>query len=493
MSAKSIIRTIDHKELLDFWNVHFLPTGLPLLLGLGLGLLLAALIANESSLFALLVVFLVPAAVLLIRVPFAAIMIWMVVMPWFPFKGIYKYVYFTGHRFLIPLALGIILLSYILRLKKHKPVRLGLAELAMVAYGAMGIISIFVTGNHWKLTFTLWDRFLVSFMAYGLIRLLNSQERDLKRLIPLMLLLSLAECVIGLVSWFVPQALPSIWRSGLIGDRIFGTLRQPGAYASALMFFSVFLYHEAMNREKGFARTFLILAFSLGMVCLFFTFTRSVWTAGILFLLALLYLYPKPTASLIAVVVPLMVILLSGVLAREFAHAYEQYNSAEERAKARIVLANAGKKMFYARPILGWGFANYNRYDQKFMERVGDTNPTKKQKKGTTSHNTYLTILAEMGSVGFFFYFFPLIWWLGFTIKALPRLPREGFWSRRLLIVMWMSLGVQIVISQAIDMRFFPYCLTLFWINLGFIANLVQACLQSSDFGTSKRVMQPAD
>jgi O-antigen ligase len=494
MSTKSIIAgTIDHQELLDFWNAHLLPKGLPLLLGLGLGLLLAALIVNESLLFALSVVLLVPSAALIIRDPFMAIVVWMVVLPWFSFKGIYKYVYFTVHRLLIPLALGVLLLSYMLRLRKRKPVQLGPAELAMAAFGAMGVASIFVTGNHWKLTFTFWDRFLVPFMAYCLMRLKNSQERDLRRLLPLMLLLSLAECVIGLVSWFAPQVLPSIWRFPVVGDRVSGTFRQPGAYACVLIFFVVFLYHEAMNREKGPVRTFLILTFSLGMVCVFFTFTRSAWLVGILVLLALLFLYPKPTASLMSVVVPIMVILSWGVLARESAHALEQLNSAEERVEDRMVLANAGKNMFYARPVFGWGYDNYDRYDWRFIERVGDTNPTKWQIRRGTSHNTYLTILAEMGGVGFFLYFFPVIWWLGFTIKTLPRLPKEGFWNRRLLIAMWVPIGAHLGVAQSVDMRFFYYCLGLFWINLGFVASLVQACPQSSDFGTSKWVVQSAN
>jgi len=489
-NVKSIIAsTIGNKEHGDFWEVHLLPKGLPWLLILGLGPLLAALIVNEAWLFALLIVSLVPMAVLIVRYPFAAIMIWVVVMPWFPFRGMYKYVYFAFHRLLIPLALGVVLLSRMLRLKKRSPVQLGPAELAMVAFGAMGFISIFVTGNDWKLIFALEDRFLVPFMAYWLIQFSNSQEQDLRRLIPLMSLLTLAECVVALVSWFAPQALPSIWRSGLIGERVMGTFGQPIAYGCVLLSCLVFIYHDAMNRGKGSTRRLHMLTFGLGMVCIFFTFTRGVWLGGILVLLALLYLYPKPTTLLLAVLVPVMVILLSGVLTHEFAHAYERLNETEEGANARAVLANAGKNMFYARPVFGWGFGNYDRYDWKFMERVRDTNPTEWQIRKGTSHSTFLTVLAEMGVVGFFLLYFPVIWWLLFTIKALPRLPKEGFWSRRLLIAMWVPIGVQLVLWQDIDLRFFYYSVTLFWINLGFIANAVRTCLQPSGFRSVGQVM----
>jgi O-antigen ligase len=488
MTIKSIVsKGLCNKKSLGFWEGYFLPIGLPVLLGLGLGPLLATLIVSENywPLLALVIPFLIPIAIVLNRYPFAAIIIWMAVMPWFRFREIYKYVYFTAHRMLIPLALGLIILSRMLRLKKYRPVRLGLAEVATVAFGAMGIISIFITGNHWKQTFVLQDQFLIPFMAYWLVRLSNAQEQDLKRLMPLMLLLSLAECVIGLVSWFAPQALPPIWHFRSMGSRTAGTFGQPAIYACILLLFSVYFYHDAMNREKGRMRTLQLLAFALGLVSVFFTFTRGAWLAGIVVLLGLLYLYPKSTSSLIAVILPVMVILSSGQLADEFSHAYERLKTTEEGANERLVLANAGRKMFYARPVFGWGFSNYDRYDRRFLERVGETNPTQYHIRRGTSHHTYLTILAEMGIVGLFFYALPIMWWLAGTVKALPRLPKEGFWSRRLLIAMWLPIVAHLMIAQDLDMRFFYYCLTLFWIDLGFIANMTQTALQSDDLSVA--------
>jgi len=476
---------LQNRDRPSFWTEHLLLSGLPLLLALGFGLLLAVLIVKEAWLFAVPVVFLVPMAVLIARYPFATIAIWMIVMPWFPFAGIYKYVHFTFHWLLIPLGLGIILLSRMLRLKKHNPAQPGPAELAMVAFAVVGVTSIFVTGNNWKWILTFGQRFLVPFMAYWLIQLANSRGRDLKRLVPIMLLLTLAECVIGLVSWFAPHALPSIWHTAVVGYRVVGTFGQPVAYACVLLLFMVFFYHDGMSRGKGSASYLQILTCGLAMVCIFFTFTRGVWLVGAIVLLALVYLYPKRTVLLILAVVLTMALLLSGVLAREFTYAADRLERSEEDTKARAVLANAGLHMFYAKPVFGWGFGNYDRYDWKFLERVGDTDPTEWQIEKGTSHNTFLTVLAEMGAVGFFLLYFPVIWWLGLTIKALPRLPKDGFWSRRLLIAMWVCIGAQLLLWQDIDVRFFSYCLTLFWINLGFIANMVRGCLGPDCTGIS--------
>ena len=477
MDAKSIITKTCSEKPPSFWDLYFLPIGLPVLLSLGLGPLIALLIARGNWVLALPVLFLIPLAILLVKDPFVAIMIWMLVMPWFPFQGIYKYLYFTIHRLLIPIALVILALSYLLKIKKRPPSKMGLPELSMIAFVTMSVTSILVTGNHWKMVFDVQDQFLIPFAAYGLVRLSNAREGKLKRLIPLMVFITVAECVISLLSWFTPQVLPSIWLNSLIGNRTMGTLRQPAAYGCLLVLYLVCFYHDAMRREKGCVRTIEILAFILGTGCLFLTFTRGVWLVSILLMLGWLYLYPKKTMTFLAVAIPLLAILSVTLLNREFTHAYERLSDTEEGKDARLVLANAGKNMFYARPIFGWGFGNYDYYDQEFLERINETTPTRWQIEKGTSHHTYLTILAEMGLVGFFFYAFPIFWWLGLSFKALPRLPNTGFWSRRLLIALWLPIGAHILLAQDIDMRFFPYVLTLFWINLGFIANITQSAL----------------
>lgn len=467
-----------------------LPVGLPLLLALGLGPLLAALIVSEKwTGLALVIPFLIPLVILLVRYPFAAIIIWMVVMPWFRFEGMYKYVYYAAHRSLIPLALGLLILSRMLRLRKHEPIRLHFLELGTLAFAGMGIISILISKKDYTSALVLHDQFLVPFMAYWLVRLSSAGERDVKRLIPVMLVISLAEYAIAMMSWFAPQTLPSIWHFSTLGSRTAGTFAQPAIYACILLLFLVYIYHDAMNRKKGFVRTIQILVFALGLVCLFFTFTRGAWFASLVVLVGLLLLYPKPTASLAVAIVLIMAILSTGVLTNEFLHAADRLASAEDVGEARLVLAHAGKKMFSARPVFGWGFGNYDRYDWRFMERVGETNPTKWQVQQGTSHHTYLTILAEMGVVGLFLYAVPIGWWLLLTIRALPRLPRVGFWSRKWLIALWLPAVAHVMIAQDLDMRFFYYCLTLFWINLGFIGNTVQTALQAEGDEAVRQVM----
>ena len=474
--TSTVTTTVHDNKYLDLWEKSFLPIGLPLLIGLALGPFLAFLIVNEAWLFVFTVPFLVPVAILLVRYPFAAILIYLMVLPFFPPTGKTRYLYWIFHQGLIPGTLGLTILARMFKLKKYRPLRLGWPELAMLMYLTIGIISILLTRPQpLRTIYGLYILTFVPFAAYWLMRSISPADKDLRRLIPFMLVLCLAESVIGLVSWFAPQVLPYMWVEGTVPGRAIGTLRQGAAYTSMMVWLMLLLFHYAMTRTEGAKRLFLILTFGLGLVCIFLSFSRASWLAALLVMLGLLYIYPKPVISLMLIVLPVMAILSMGVLADEFAFAYERLTGEEGKktAEDRLIHSNAAKNMFLARPFLGWGYDNYDLYDWKFMERVGNVAPSQWDIKTGTSHNTYLTMLAETGAIGFLAYAFPAAWWLGHTIKALPQLRKRGFWSQRLLIIMCFSVGFYILVAQTLDMRFFWFSHTLLWLTLGLIANMV--------------------
>jgi O-antigen ligase len=480
MTIKSTITTTVHdNKYLDLWEKYFLPIGLPLLIGLALGPFLAFLIVKEAWLFVFTIPFLVPAAILLVRYPFAAVFIWLMVLPFFPPTTETRYLYWVFHRALIPGTLGLTILARMFKLKKYRPLRLGWPDLAMLMYLAVGVISILLTRSQpLKIIYQLYEITFVPFTAYWFMRSISPDDKDLRRLIiPFMLVLCLAESVIGLVSWFSPQSLPGIWlERNAVGTRATGTFTQVDAYTAIMIWLMLFIFHYAMTRTEGAKRVFLVLTFGLGLVCIFVSFGRGGWLATLLVLLGLLYIYPKPVISLIAIILPVMVILSASVLAHEVAFAYERLlgEASKRSAEVRLIYFEAGKNMFLARPFLGWGYGNYDLYDWKFMERVGNVAPSRWDIYHGTSHNTYLTMLAETGAIGFLAYAFPIAWWLGHTIKALPRLPKRGFWSQRLLIIMWLSVGFYVVASQGVDLgRFFWFNHTVLWLTLGLIANMV--------------------
>jgi O-antigen ligase len=139
--------------------------------------------------------------------------------------------------------------------------------------------------------------------------------------------------------------------------------------------------------------------------------------------------------------------------------------------------------MIKIKPFFGWGYDNFDRYSQQFHTRVGESVIGRYY---VSSHNTYLTILVELGLVGFFFYLFPFGWWLLLTIRVWPRLPREGFWSRSLLAVLWLAVGAHIIPSNFLDMAYSPFGLTLWWLELALIADMIYPYLTPGDMGAPR-------
>jgi O-antigen ligase len=150
----------------------------------------------------------------------------------------------------------------------------------------------------------------------------------------------------------------------------------------------------------------------------------------------------------------------------------------ENTALDRLVVYNTAWQMFKVRPFFGWGYETYDRYDRQFQTRVANHVST-----DLTSHNTYLTVLVERGAIGFLVYYFPAFWLLLLSVRVWSRVPNDGVWSRRLLLIFWLMILFQVVVGSFTDTKRLTFVFTMWWITLGFIANMVQGFVKPGDVG----------
>jgi O-antigen ligase len=135
----------------------------------------------------------------------------------------------------------------------------------------------------------------------------------------------------------------------------------------------------------------------------------------------------------------------------------------------RLPVVLASIEMFQAKPLFGWGYTNFDEYDRQFQGRVGDLVAPEKDH---ASHNVYLTILAEQGLVGLGLFLAPLIGLAVLSVKKWALLPAEGFWSRKLLLIFWLTIIAHIVVNNFSNMRI-VFGLGIWWICLALIANFL--------------------
>jgi O-antigen ligase len=478
---QAVTQTLGGKAMAHLRQGRLLHGWLPLLLGPALGAVMALLIVNGSWELAIPVILLVPAVLLLSRYPFAVIMIYLSLFPFFSTR-LDRSVYYVLHGAMFPVTLVYVLLIQGLGMGRRKePIRIGPSELAMVVFLGLAVGNILLaSSNPAESLEMLYDRMVVPFCAYWLVRVLAPGERDLKRLLWVAIFTIIIQVAIGFVAWFRPQALPSQWL-GRAGERTTGSFGNAAVYATTLMFLSLLLFHQAMQSGSAKLRTVLLSVFSLGLFGVLFTFSRGSWLAGVAVLLGLVLLYPKATIRLVVLFAMLGFILGNSLLADEVGYAARRL-AAEDTAQGRVVLLNTGLGMARAKPLFGWGYDNYDSYDDDFKVPVGDI-PVRSD---PTSHNTYMTLVIELGLVAFLMYVFPVAYWLGASLKAWGRLPQHGFWSRRLLSMLWLVILAHVIVSNFMDMiRFRPFGTTMWWLTLGLIANMVYPLLRPRGPGDS--------
>ena len=442
----------------------FLIYGLPIFLGLGMGLL----ITRGEWLYALTLALLAPFVILFSARPFVGVILWLLLMPISSALPNPDIAYWAIHRTLIPLTLVMTILPRLLKKDRESSISLGPAEVAMGTLAVLVPISILLSQVNTQQSLIYYgDRILIPFFMYLVVRFTTLHERDLQLLQWTALVIVISQSIIGFLSWFAPHLLPSVWHN-LIGARTVGSLIDPAVYTSMLVFCTTLLFQRAMTRKPGLLRSIFLLACGLSAICVFLSLERGSWLGGILVFLGLIVLYPKPILRLI-LPFSIIVFLGAGALSSQIELAGQRL-SAQQPVSDRIVLNDAMLQMIQVKPILGWGYETLNQNIQQFYRTVGAASITQ---GFLTSHNTYLTIMTELGLVGFVLYMFPAFWWFTRTIGLWRQLPKEGLLSRSMIAVFWLAALHNFVVSNFIDMRFLPIGLTLWWISLGLVANIV--------------------
>jgi O-antigen ligase len=175
---------------------------------------------------------------------------------------------------------------------------------------------------------------------------------------------------------------------------------------------------------------------------------------------------------LMMILVPLAAFAATFVLGDQIAWAKQRLESeeAENSALSRLPVIVAAYRMFRDKPIFGWGYDNFDRFDRRYQGRFGEiANPVEKD---LTSHNVYMTLLAEQGVIGAFLYVLPIFVLLWHTVKKYRFLPRQGWLSRRLLWLLWLVVLAYVIVNNFSPMVV-VWGLGLYWLNLGLIASIV--------------------
>lgn len=437
------------------------------------GSAVAAIAVSRGMWFELAALLLVvPAFLIVHRYPMVTVAIWMLTLPFMSGLedgGSLKLAYWLIHR-LAPLAtLVIVVASSMAKATNRRLPRLGVPELLMAGYLIVSAVSVLYLSNDVGAELRhLYDRVGVPMILYLLVRLLPPKRAELRKLTYILMFVLFSQALIGLAQWLAPGLLPGRLL-GRAGERTTGSLDQANVFGIVALFSGTLVLH--LSRQlSGNLRRWGPPCFALGVLMAFATFSRASWLAALVVLAGVFFAYRNVArVILVAGVVAVAAFLAigsSGWLSNYLrVRVYSQ--ASETTALSRLPVIIASVRMFEEKPLTGWGYGNFDRYDTMFQSRVGDLFvPTKDH----SSHNLFLTILAEQGLVGIVTYLGAAAYWLVKTPKALSRLRMNGAYGRKLVVILWFVLLGHVIVNLFSDMVV-SFGLAVWWLSLALIGN----------------------
>lgn len=447
-----------------------MPVGIGALLLLG-GLLLAAAVglavAAGFPQVAVGLTLALPLGAVVLRWPFAIVVLWALIMPFF-LEGLSSQagpVMWGLHRLALPGTLVLIAVYHALGIRRSA-FRFGLVDVALIAFIALGMANILLTAsNTQRELVSFYDKLAVPIALFWLVRATRPTRRELEVLVAVGVVTILFQTGLGIAGWLAPGILPAQWL-GRAGERTVGTFGGPAPYTITLVFYGLLLLHRGMLARPGIRRLMVVGIVALALLAVFLSLSRGSWLgAGIAFA-GLAIVYPR-----IVLPVGLTGLVLVGALA--FGPLSEQIGLAQDRLEddatvaSRIITNDAALRMVEEQPLLGFGYGQFERFDEAHKQRSGDI----PLKLGGSSHNTYLNLAAELGLPAVAFYFAAPAILLVQTWRMRRRLKLGGPALWGLAVILWLALLDQFVVSNFLEMvHAYLWGTSLWWLTLGLIA-----------------------
>jgi len=258
---------------------------------------------------------------------------------------------------------------------------------------------------------------------------------------------------------------------GIHFGRARGPFCQAAVNGTVLGFVFSSIFYFLFNPERGKVwRLCSMLLLAITPLAIFFTYTRAPWLSALLsFTIIAFFTFRQSQKAFIIILVAFC--LLAVFIAPSFLD-YNTVTTAHERfghetpVYARISLYVAYINMFINNPVFGVGF---NKFSDNAPGYFADVEGLPFQYTELKEHDTFAGVLAEMGLVGITLILIIYISILLTSIRLYKNLSAHNPEARSIVVVFWGFMAVFVVNSVFIEMRYFEFVNSAFFIFAGII------------------------
>lgn len=242
---------------------------------------------------------------------------------------------------------------------------------------------------------------------------------------------TLASSWLGLALHPVTEAGTSIIAGESVGRwlRAYGSFPHPNSFGGYLALVSISSWLGILSPPKGKKKELLLMSYSLALVALFFTFSRSAWIAAALGLFMLMISQIKKQKRMMGILA-VWTISIAGVLTafffplvglRLFGNAAHEVTS----ITMRVDHLETAQTLFHIAPVYGVGVGNYT-------VAMFEMNQTLAGWQLQPVHNVFWLLLVEMGFLGGVL----LLGILGGFLRVHKAIARKYDWAKIFLWVL---------------------------------------------------------
>lgn len=272
--------------------------------------------------------------------------------------------------------------------------------------------------------------------------------------------------------------------------RACGPLINPSALGTFLGITAFLTYHLYYNVQRRSLKTFLLALMLLQLIGCYFTYTRGGYIAPAMLLLLMPFFARAHRKYYVALLVGAVVAV---IIAAPIVASNKQIHrrlTKQSTMLGRVVITAGTMNIVKHHPFFGIGLGQIDYGLEKYITNAGTLSgwyargmqplqiyPQKRLYPVITSHNSFLTILAEEGLVGGFLYFGSFMAFIVHLFRVRARLPDDGIMGKDLIALLIVAGMGHFASTLTYDIRFFKYPNYVLWamfaigVRLGEIAN----------------------